>query len=94
VRISKENQEFGSGKSVEYAWDKPRVTAALTAEQRSILEQRGVLEPAEIHRLASKTKQRMGVGAGHKAACHSDLADDDKAHELQAERVGTAGAGR
>jgi len=92
VRISKEIQEFGSGKSAEYAWEKPKVTAALTPEQRAILEQRGVLSPGEIHRLASKTKEKMGAVVGHKAACHSDLADDDRAHALQDERVGAEGA--
>jgi phosphomethylpyrimidine synthase len=87
VRISKEIQEFSSGKSAEYAWDKPKVTAALTPDQRSILEQRGVLSPAEIHRLASKTKARMGAEAGEKAACHSDFVDDEKARRLQEERL-------
>jgi len=92
VRISKEIQEFGSGKSTEYAWDKPKVTAALTPEQRTILEQRGVLSPGEIHRLASKTKEKMGADTGQKAVCHSDLADDEKAIALQDERIRAEGA--
>ena len=41
VRISKEIVEFISGKDEAYAWDKPKVTDALTPEQRQILEQRG-----------------------------------------------------
>jgi len=96
VRISKEIQEFGSGKSAEYAWAKPKVTAALTPEQRAILEQRGVLPPGEIHRLASKTKEKMGAATGEKAACHSDFADDEKARKLQDERLAAeaAAAGR
>ena len=56
------------------------------AEQREILNQRGVLSPDEIHRLASKTKSAMGA-AGQKAACHSDVADDTAAQHLQSERL-------
>ena len=40
VRISKEIQEFASGKTEENAWDKPTLSAALNEEQRKILEQR------------------------------------------------------
>jgi phosphomethylpyrimidine synthase len=86
VRISKESVEFASGKDEDYQRGKAKVTAALSAEQREILEKRGVLSPAEIHRLASKT--RKAVGADHdKAACHSDHADDAEARSIQAKRV-------
>jgi phosphomethylpyrimidine synthase len=87
VRISKEIQQFASGKSGEYAWAQPRVTAALTPEQRAVLEQRGVLSADEIHRLATKTKRAVGAEAGAKAACHSDVAGDDEAKHIQEERV-------
>jgi phosphomethylpyrimidine synthase len=86
VRISKEIIQFVSGKDEAYAWDKPQVTAALSAEQREILEKRGVLSPGEIHRLASKTRQAMG-GQDGKAACHSDLTDDEEARDLQEGRI-------
>jgi len=86
VRISKEIAEFASGKSDDYAWEKPKVTAALTPVQREILERRGILSPEEIHRLASKTRQQMGGQAGAKAACHSDYVEDEKARRLQEER--------
>ena len=46
---------------------------------------RGVLSPAEIHRLASKTRDRMGAAPGHKAGCHSDVASDEEAQRLQGE---------
>ncbi len=86
VRISKEIVEFASGKDAEYQRGQAKVTAALTPEQREILEKRGVLSPAEVHRLASKTKK--AVGADHdKAACHSDFADDDEAQRIQQKRV-------
>ncbi len=85
VRISKEIVQFVSGKDAEYAWDKPKVTAALSAEQRAILEQRGVLSPEELHRLASKTRESMGAAGGDKAACHSDLAEARDAQELQSD---------
>ncbi len=87
VRISREIQQFASGKEEEYQWDKARVTAALTAEQQEILEKRGVLSPEEIHRLASKTRRTMGADAG-KASCHSDLTVADEAQTLQFVELG------
>ena len=79
MRISKEIQAFASGKDDAYAWDKPQVSAALTVEQKSILESRGVLDPADIHRLASK----VGANDGHRAMCHSDVVSADEARRLQ-----------
>ncbi len=87
VRISKEIGEFVSGKDENYAWDLPVVTRALTPEQREILEKRGVLEPGEIHRLASKTRGAMGADDGGRAACHSDQVDTASAQQLQTERL-------
>ena len=86
VRISKEIELFVSGKDASYQWDKPKISQALTPEQREILDKRGVLSPEEIHRLASKTKNTMGL-EGRKAACHSDLVDDDAAQHLQEDRL-------
>jgi len=84
VRISKEIQEFASGKTTENAWDKPTLSAALNEEQRKILEQRGVLSPDEIHRLAAKTKGRVQSGdEDGKAACHSDFVSDETAQQMQ-----------
>jgi phosphomethylpyrimidine synthase len=88
VRISKEIVEFVSGKDERYAWDRPKVSAALTPAQREILEKRGVLSPGEVHRLASKTREAMGAASGDKAACHSDVADEATARKLQEVRVG------
>jgi phosphomethylpyrimidine synthase len=87
VRISKEIVEFASGKDASYRWEQARVTDALSPEQRDILAQRGVLSPAEIHRLASKTRRAMGAQDGHKAGCHSDQAKPDAARRLQAEAL-------
>ena len=86
VRISKEISLFVSGKDEDYQWDKPKVSEALNDEQKAILEQRGVLSPDEIHRLASKTKGAMS-NEGRKAACHSDLVDNEAAAHLQSERL-------
>ena len=93
VRISKEIQEFASGKADGFEREKVVRSAALTDEQRQLLETRGYLKPDEIHRLASKTKKQMapspsggegrGEGAESKAACHSDFVDDEAARELQ-----------
>jgi phosphomethylpyrimidine synthase len=85
VRISKEINQFVSGKDEKYAWASPKISAALTPEQQAVLEKRGVLSPAELHRLASKTRARVGADAGHKAACHSDVASAEEAQRLQAE---------
>jgi phosphomethylpyrimidine synthase len=85
VRISKEIVSFVSGKSEEYAWEQPKITAALTDEQREILEKRGVLSAAEVHRLAGKTRREMGATQGSKADCHSDVTDDEAAKQLQGE---------
>jgi phosphomethylpyrimidine synthase len=82
VRISKEIVEFTSGKDASYAWQKAKVSAALSDEQQSILEKRGVLSPDEIHRLASKTRQSMQTEET-KASCHSDYVDADEARRLQ-----------
>jgi phosphomethylpyrimidine synthase len=87
VRISKEIQEFASGKSGDYQWEKAKVTAALSDAQKEILEKRGVLSPDEIHKLASKTKKAVGADAGSKANCHSDYVDDEEAKRLHERRM-------
>lgn len=98
VRISKEIQAFASGKSGDYAWDKPKVTDALTPEQRAILEQRGVLSPDEVHRLATKTRLAVAEGAdrarGEKPSCHSDQADGDTARNIQSRKLVVLGVGQ
>ncbi len=86
VRISKEIVEFASGKSEEYAWEKPKRSDALSAEQQEILAKRGVLSPEEIHRLASKTKKAVGADQG-KASCHSDYVDPETAKSMQGSRL-------
>ncbi len=70
VRISKEIQEFASGKAEGFERvgangkaGAPVKSAALTAEQQEILAKRGVLSPDEIHKLASKTRRAMAGGA-------------------------------
>ena len=87
VRISKEIQAFASGKAEEYQWENAKVTEALTDEQKTILQQRGVLSPEEIHRLASKTKKGMQADQGQ-AACHSDVTDSGRAQVLQIVELG------
>jgi phosphomethylpyrimidine synthase len=91
VRISKEITEFASGKDADYAWDKAKRSAALTPEQKAILESRGVLSPEEIHRLASKTKAKVGADEGAKASCHSDYVDPDAAKSIQEGVTGSEG---
>ena len=86
VRISKEIQEFASGKAEGFERGKPVRSAALTAEQQEILAKRGVLSPDEIHRLASKTKKAVGAVEG-KASCHSDYVDPETAKTVQQQRL-------
>jgi phosphomethylpyrimidine synthase len=86
VRISKEIVEFASGKADGFERDKVMQSAALTPEQREILEKRGVLSPEEIHRLASKTRKAVGA-EGAKASCHSDVAEPQTAQQIQEQRL-------
>ncbi len=98
VRISKEIQEFASGKAHGLQPVGPARSAPLTPEQEEILSKRGVLNPDEIHRLARKTKKVMekkaprqeGTEASSedKLSCHSDYADPDAAKRLQEEKDG------
>jgi len=96
VRISKEIQEFMSGKAEGFERigenGKPGgvlKSAALTPEQQEILAKRGVLSPDEIHKLASKTKKAMGAEkADEKASCHSDYVDPDTAKHLIETKAG------
>ena len=87
VRISREIQQFASGKTQEYQWDRAKVSAALNEEQREILERRGVLSPEEIHRLAGKTRKTLGAEQG-KASCHSDLVSSSEAQHIQIVQLG------
>ncbi|MCC6659594.1 MAG: phosphomethylpyrimidine synthase [Phycisphaerales bacterium] len=89
VRISKEIQEFASGKAEGFERvgtggraGAPVRSAALTPEQQEILKQRGVLSPEEIHKLASKMRKAVGADTG-KASCHSDYVDPDTARRVQ-----------
>jgi phosphomethylpyrimidine synthase len=96
VRISKEINEFMSGKDEKFAWDKPKKTAALTPEQQEILKQRGNLSPEEIHKLASKTKKAVAppsADKAQKASCHSDYVDPETAKKVQHEKLVQVGVG-
>ena len=86
VRISKEIQEFASGKDPEYFRPRSFRSDALTPEQQEILEKRGVLSPEEIHKLASKTKKKVDADT-QKASCHSDFVDPDEAKQMQADSL-------
>lgn len=87
VRISKEIALFASGKAEGFERERVMKSPALTEEQQKILEQRGVLSPDEIHKLASKTRTAVGADKG-KAACHSDVAaEDTQALKMQREKL-------
>jgi phosphomethylpyrimidine synthase len=87
VRISKEIQEWASGKAEGFARNgdgKTVKSAALTEEQQRILETRGHLSPEEIHKLAAKKKKKVAPGNGEEApSCHSDYVDPDEAEKLR-----------
>ena len=104
VRISKEINEFFSGKEAEYQRGKPVKSAALTPEQQEILAKRGVLSPDEIHKLASKVKKAMGTEGTEarrpegtktepRPSCHSDYVDPETARKLQQEKLVQLGVG-
>jgi phosphomethylpyrimidine synthase len=86
VRISKEIVEFASGKDEAYVRERVAKSAALSDEQRRILEQRGVLSPDEVHKLASKTRKAVDAEVG-KGLCHSDFADGSHAQRIQKDRL-------
>ncbi len=88
VRISKEIQDWASGKADGFDRGKPVKSDALTPEQAAILEQRGHLSPEEIHKLAAKAKGKLKAGDEEgKAACHSDYVDADEAKKLQGDEL-------
>jgi phosphomethylpyrimidine synthase len=68
VRISKEIQDFASGKDAESQPEKrAQQSTGVTTEGLEVLEKRGNLTPDQIHALAHK---------GQKSACHSDVVED------------------
>ncbi|MEZ6241583.1 MAG: phosphomethylpyrimidine synthase ThiC [Phycisphaerales bacterium] len=89
VRISKEIQDFASGKAQGFESLGPKRSDALTPDQQAILEQRGYLSPDEVHKLASKVKKSPLMPDARspmppsKAACHSDYVDSNEAQRLQ-----------
>ncbi|MDX2131733.1 MAG: phosphomethylpyrimidine synthase [Planctomycetota bacterium] len=85
VRISKEIQEFASGKAEGFermggkdgtVTGGAKKSAALTPEQQEILAKRGVLSPDEIHRLASKVKKAVGTGPRASAGAAATASHD------------------
>jgi phosphomethylpyrimidine synthase len=85
VRISKEIEEFASGKAEGFERGAVRKSPGLTAEQREILEKRGVLSPEEIHAKAGRLKDRLhAADETGKATCHSDYVDDTEAKRILA----------
>ncbi len=106
VRISKEIQEFASGKAEGFervgAGGKlgaPIKSAALTPEQQDILAKRGVLSPDEIHRLAAKMKKSMekkASGIGHEASSEEAKLSchSDYVDPEEAKKLQAAKAGR
>ncbi len=88
VRISKEIQQFASGKDPEYDWDRAQLSKRLTEDQVRVLESRGVLSPEEIHRLAGKVRREMTDDERlARASCHSDVAEAETARRLQREAL-------
>jgi phosphomethylpyrimidine synthase len=94
VRISKEIQDWASGKAEGFersGGGKTKKSPGLTPEQQAILNQRGHLSPEEVHKLAAKAKGKLekagAVDDAGKASCHSDYVDDDEAKKLQEKLV-------
>ena len=85
VRISKEIVEFAQrqGRGLR-ARARAKIARRSRAEQREILEKRGVLSPDGDPPAREQDAPRDGRRRGHKAACHSDVADDERGARLQA----------
>ncbi len=79
MRISKEIQEFASGKDPQFQPAKTSMASmGVDSEGAELLQQRGVLTPEQIRNLAHK---------GKKADCHSDnIADPEQAKLVQLEQ--------
>ncbi len=90
VRISKEIVAFSSGKAQGFEAGAVRVTDALTEEQRRILEERAVISPEHLKRLANKTKTAMRAVGERAPECHSEVASSAEAQRLQDLRLGTS----
>ena len=74
MRISKEIQEFASGKDPNFQPQKKAAhSAGVSSEGAELLKQRGVLTQEQIHALAHK---------GKKADCHSDNVNDPQEAKL------------
>ncbi|MBM3320808.1 MAG: phosphomethylpyrimidine synthase ThiC [Candidatus Eisenbacteria bacterium] len=84
VRISREIEEFASGKAEGYDPGGPKESPALTPEQRGILEEHGEPLPGE-----ASSPAVGGASRGEKPPCHSDLVrDPKKAREIQERGAG------
>lgn len=107
VRISKEIQEFASGKAEGFERmggadgtkpGAPKKSEALTPEQREILAKRGVLSPEEIHRLATKTRRAMSDEATKRRSEEGEgdklSCHSDYVDPEEAKRLQAAKAGR
>lgn len=82
VRISKEIQEFQSGKSEAFARGPAAKTPGLDDEQLATLRARGVLDEPAIAARSLVLKERL-VRKGKKADCHSDESARPEAEALQ-----------
>ncbi|MEM1213753.1 MAG: phosphomethylpyrimidine synthase ThiC [Planctomycetota bacterium] len=79
VRISKEIQDWASGKADGFARGRTKPSPGLTEEQQAILNQRGHLSPEEVHKLAAKAKGKLTAkDDSGKANCHSDYVESDE----------------
>lgn len=87
VRISKEIQEFASGKEEQFQRGAAKPSPGLTPAQQQILEKRGHLEPNEIHAMAGRLRAVMAEGTEERLSCHSEVADQEVAEEIQQERL-------
>ncbi len=91
VRISKEIQDWASGKADGYDRGRTKKSPGLTEEQQDILTKRGNLSPQEVHELAAKAKGKLkaagAIDEDGKASCHSDYVDPDQAKAVQSKLV-------
>ncbi len=90
VRISKEIQEFASGKDEDFVRLRVKKSPGLSPQQQEILRTRGHLPPEEIHRLAARTRVAVGPSETddeNTAACHSTRTSAPEAQSIQGQRL-------
>ena len=83
VRISKEIVQFVSGKEESYAWDAPKISQALSAEQKEILEETRRALPGGAAPAGLEDSHQHGVRNRARRRAIATWPSNDEAKEIQ-----------